>query len=143
MRYDIETETFVPKCLVGWLDKIIAFASDYLNLPDIDLTIHFHDEGFHGAAGFADGDEYEGWVIEINTEVADFEELVRTIFHELVHVAQIVTGRYIRGESGKLARWEGNVVKEKNYFDLPWEKEAYENESVMWANWSMKSYEKE
>jgi hypothetical protein len=53
------------------------------------------------------------------------KEKIRTIAHELVHVKQ-----YLYNElNEQMTRWRGKKVSEddfENYFDRPWEKEAYE-----------------
>jgi len=53
------------------------------------------------------------------------EEKIRTIAHELVHVKQYVYNEL----NEQMTLWHGKKVSEddyENYFDRPWEKEAYE-----------------
>lgn len=59
--------------------------------------------------------------IEVSKELT-LKELVTTLAHEMIHVKQ-----YARNEMDEFGgRWKKAKVKEgTNYFDLPWEKEAY------------------
>ena len=72
-----------------------------------------------------------GWCMQEDTnreftiEVANnlsLKELVTTLCHEMVHVKQ-----YARNEMDEYGKkWKKKVVPEgTNYYDLPWEKEAY------------------
>ena len=68
--------------------------------------------------------------LAISQELLDNEEeLIETICHECVHIKQ-----YLRKELLELGRdthrWKGKLVnsKEVEYYDLPWEKEAYKME---------------
>ena len=59
--------------------------------------------------------------IEISRELS-LKDFITTLTHEMVHVKQ-----YARNEmDGCSMRWKKAKVKEgTNYWDLPWEKEAY------------------
>jgi hypothetical protein len=63
------------------------------------------------------------------------EEKIRTIAHELVHVKQ-----YLYNElNEQMTLWRGRKVSEddfENYFDRPWEKEAYELGDILYGNFT-------
>ncbi len=114
-----------PKILSSKLmDKVVVFACDFLNL-DVDLEIEF--KGVE-SGGYVDFEEGEDIVVGINPKQSK-HELIRTIFHEMVHVKQYVEGDLSHEDSANL--WKGEVV-DVPYMDRPWEKEAYEQEEAMW-----------
>ena len=103
------------------LDSAISFAYSYLNL-NIDLSIEFQTlkkEQY----GFCDYEEDE--VIIIISKRLSVKDIIRTLFHELVHVRQY--------ESKRLKHngiWEGRTY-DCEYDKLPWEVEAFELEERM------------
>ncbi len=114
-----------PKTISNKLmDKVVVFACDFLDL-DVDLEIEF--EGVENG-GYVDFEEGEDIVVGINPKQTK-NELIRTIFHEMVHVKQYVQGDLSHTDSDNL--WKGKVV-DVPYMDRPWEKEAYEQEEAMW-----------
>ena len=63
----------------------------------------------------------------------DQEQLVHTVAHEMVHVKQYATGR-MRNEQRRgrvVTYWNGRACRVKNYFDQPWELQAFRNERVL------------
>jgi len=113
-----------PKDLkVKTLDKVIAFACDYLDL-DVDLEVRFEKlRDFQ--YGYCDYDEDEV-SITISRYLSE-ADTIRTIFHELVHVKQYEDGRL---EAGSPQRWMGSEYDE-DYENLPWEVEAFDLEQKM------------
>lgn len=103
------------------LDHAISFACSYLEL-DVNLTIQF-ERLEKGKCGYCDYDEDE--VIITIAKRLSLKEILRTLFHEMVHVKQHVEGRLEYGY-----KWMG-IVYEDNYHNLPWEIEAYELEERM------------
>ena len=66
-------------------------------------------------------------------------QLVTTIVHEMIHVKQWVRNEMDDGCSGNIARWKSKTIPaDTNYYDLPWEKEAYRMETCLansvWVN---------
>ena len=111
------------------MDKMVVFASDFLEL-DNDITVDFEDD-FEETAGWCSYDE-DGVTIGINPTMSR-TEICKTLFHEMVHAKQYVRGDLISGVGNKPSRWKGKyVIAVQNYWDLPWEKEAYETENAMW-----------
>ena len=73
--------------------------------------------------------------IDINENESQ-EDIIRSIFHELVHVRQTDDGDLsLDGNS-----WKGFLYRTKemevDYDHLPWEKEAAELEETMWRTWN-------
>lgn len=118
------------------LDAIVNHATDVLGIPeDITLEIVFTYDIVFPQYGDADV-ERDGDVvglIRINRR-ASTDDIITTLFHELVHVNQMITGRLTLGEGRQISTWDGREHSEE-YHELPWEKEAFELEQYM-----MKTY---
>lgn len=109
------------KIQISALDKAVSFAADYLNI-EIDLIIEF-DTLKRRQFGFCDYDEDEV-IITIAKRLSP-KDVVRTLFHEFVHVQQYSDGRL---QYGKI--WLGEKF-EGTYEDYPWEIEAFAVEQKM------------
>jgi len=114
------------------LDKVLTFAEKYLKLNS-RLEIHIDFIRTKKFLGQYEGiDEHgETHYIDIN-ENESKEDIIRSIFHELVHVRQTDDGDLsLDGNS-----WKGFLYKTKemevDYDHLPWEKEAFDLEEKMW-----------
>jgi hypothetical protein len=108
---------------IALLDRAISFACDYLDL-DINFVLEFKklkEQQF----GFCDYDDDET-IITISASV-NKNDIVRTLFHEMVHMKQHSDGRL---SSGSPQIWMGKVYNE-TYENLPWELEAFELEQQM------------
>ena len=123
----------VPKKLgTDTLNKVLDFAEKYLKLnPNLEIHIDFiRTKKFLGQ--YEGIDEHgETHYIDIN-EGESQEDIIRSIFHELVHVRQTDDGDLsLDGNS-----WKGFLYRTKEmeveYDHLPWEKEAAELEEKMW-----------
>ena len=123
----------VPKKLgTDTLNKVLDFAEKYLKLnPNLEIHIDFiKTKKFLGQ--YEGIDEHgETHYIDIN-EGESQEDIIRSIFHELVHVRQTDDGDLsLDGNS-----WKGFLYRTKEmeveYDHLPWEKEAAELEEKMW-----------
>lgn len=110
------------------MDKAIVFASDFLEMDD-NIEVDFEDKFDGGHCGYCDYDE-DGVTVFINPKMKK-SEILKTLFHEMVHAKQFLDGRLIPGEGKKHSRWMGEEC-DLPYFETPWEQEAYELESVMW-----------
>lgn len=60
----------------------------------------------------------------------DFERLLITIAHEMVHVKQYARGQVQNSSRGKTRYWMGKTIR-KGYYDQPWELEAFSKERVL------------
>lgn len=111
------------KMTTALLDKAVVFACDYLDL-DIDLIIEFETMRPY-QYGNCDYDGEDG-IIVISKRLSK-ADIIKTLFHEMVHVKQFVDGRL---EAGSPSRWLGEVYS-CDYDKLPWEVEAFEIEATM------------
>jgi hypothetical protein len=60
------------------------------------------------------------FLIEINSLIGA-RDILDTLAHEMVHIKQ-----YVYGETNEhLTRWKGQVISDVDYFDHPWEIEAF------------------
>jgi len=133
----------VPKKLgTDTLNKVLDFAEKYLKLnPKLEIHIDFiRTKKFLG--------QYEGIDEHGETHYIDIsenesqEDIIRSIFHELVHVRQTDDGDLsLDGNS-----WKGFLYRTKEmeveYDHLPWEKEAAELEEKMWRIYNATYYKK-
>lgn len=103
------------------LDRAVSFACSYLEL-NVDLVLEFVSLKRH-QYGLCDYNKDE-ITITIAKRLSP-ENVIRTIFHELVHVKQYETGRL---EFGMI--WEGKIYT-CDYDSRPWEIEAFELEEYM------------
>jgi hypothetical protein len=104
------------------LDSAVSFACAYLKL-NIDFVLEFETLKKH-QCGFCDYDEDE-IVVTIAKRLSG-KDIIRTLFHELVHVKQYSDGRL---KHNKI--WEGKLIESDDYENFPWEIEAYELEENM------------
>jgi hypothetical protein len=107
------------------LDRALTFACDYLNI-DVDLVIEFETLKTNecGFCLYDSCDEGEEVIITIAKRLS-LREMIVTLFHEMVHVQQYVSGRLEHG-----SKWLGKVY-ECSYAELPWEVEAHLIEQEM------------
>ena len=105
------------------IDHAMSFVSTLLNIPEnVYIDIYFKQSpSAGGCIDMEDDGEYHQFEIDINNK-QPLEEMVATLFHEMKHVEQTVTGRLDQ------TIWEGVSHKDTPYEDRPWEKEAYEFE---------------
>lgn len=126
MLYEVENKP--NKLPIELLDRAVSFAADFLSL-EVDLLIEFESLKKH-QCGFCDYDQDE--VILTISKRLSVQEIIATIFHEMVHVKQYADGRLEQA-----GIWLGNKY-DCDYVDLPWEIEAHEMEKLMlekfWEN---------
>jgi hypothetical protein len=63
------------------------------------------------------------FTITINPTL-NYENTLRCIFHELVHVKQYARDE-LRMLNSRMNKWKGNIIPSGNYWEYPWEIEAY------------------
>ena len=116
------------------LDSIISFGCKFLDLEIEELYVEFANLG--DTAAYVDSDKEEQVAeMTINKYLHKVEgELETTIFHELVHVKQVMDGRL---NTCSPARWLGKTYQDCSYRDLPWEQEAYALEEKMYDKWQI------
>ena len=80
----------------------------------------------------------QGWCMEIDKNCSHIEidkrlkgdDFITCVLHELVHVKQQFKG-YLKEMSGFEKMWKGEVHIEIDYYNLPWEVEAYEQQEIL------------
>lgn len=109
------------------LDQALSFAQYFLGLSDDILLNIKYFSGDEKSWGYCDQeDDNMEFTIEINKSITK-EEMIETLFHELVHVRQISTGQYNIDEK----TWDG-VKYDCEYADRPWEIEAFSLQSKIY-----------
>ncbi len=107
------------------LDRSLTFGQEYLEL-DSDLLLHIifstETDGLFGYYEGVDEDEYQ--IVINNTLTCD--DIVETLFHELVHVNQHSKGDFDQ----ELRLWKGKKY-DCLYLDLPWEVQAFHHQDIM------------
>ena len=76
--------------------------------------------------------------IELDKKIG-IKDMVQALCHEMVHVKQYARNEMNDGIVKGRAKWKSQFIKEDtNYWDLPWEKEAYRMEKKLaddvWEN---------
>ena len=76
--------------------------------------------------------------IELDKKIG-IKDMVQALCHEMVHVKQYARNEMNDGIVKGRAKWKNKFIKEDtNYWDLPWEKEAYRMEKKLaddvWEN---------
>jgi hypothetical protein len=85
-----------------------------------------------GCKGFCevldDGRDPRLFRIEMKADIAG--EMMSTLAHEMVHLKQYVKNELFDCSNGITTKWHGKLlnVKDSDYFDFPWEIEAYGKE---------------
>lgn len=70
------------------------------------------------------------YLVMIIDSKLDYERLLVTLSHEMVHVKQYAKGQVKASRSCKTHYWMGKQVR-KGYYEQPWEIEAYSKERVL------------
>ena len=71
-------------------------------------------------------DDFREYEIRVDSKM-HMPALLRCLAHEIVHVSQYEKGHLKDGTSAFQNIWKGKVwdIREHDYYDLPWEREAY------------------
>jgi len=108
------------------LDQALVVADDILQLPEdtiVEITfVSGVERCYCGDADVEDGVAQ----ITINQKLRK-KDLIVTLFHEMVHIKQIIDGRLSIGEGRVPSKWDGEVYN-GSYEELPWEEEAFRME---------------
>ena len=103
--------------------KVVEFCIKELmpRIRTLDITVNIKKIKSDAVGYCMMEDTNREFEIEVSKELS-LKEFISTLTHEMVHVKQ-----YARNEmDGCGGRWKtAKVKKGTNYFDLPWEKEAY------------------
>ena len=113
--------------------SIVHFMLEKLELNNITLDIEFsnilRDEY---ALGFSSKNTDNEFSIELDRNL-DFNDLLETICHEMIHIKQYVNGELIEQNGQTIYKNILYNIDANDYYEdvdnLPWEKEAYEKET--------------
>jgi len=104
---------------------------------DIELTRNLYKEdGNIGDVIWEDRNHRpKQYSMRVDSSV-DLRRILETVAHEMVHVSQFATGRWVELYKTKKTRWEGKVLKKvPQYWDRPWEIEAHGREVGLFLQW--------
>ena len=85
--------------------------------------------------------DVQGWCMEVGKNCSHIEidkrlkgdDFITSVLHELVHVKQQLKGhlKEYPANSGIEKMWKGEIYLGIDYMNLPWEKEAYEQQEIL------------
>ena len=123
-----------------------AYATDWIlsKLISKKLKKHLSIEislrkikGLNGQTEVVDDRKYpRDFIVTINPYLSRKSQL-STLAHELVHVKQFANGELICEINGTLQKWKDEYIDhaEVNYYDLPWEIEAWGREHGLYMRY--------
>lgn len=136
MKLEIYTRSAGRK---AFLENATKFYAKELNINKLnfDLTIYsirgLKEKGSAGVAQIVDAKRgHKDLAIFLDSRLG-IDKLVSTLAHEMVHIKQMARGQYwsFVDDYGHPTRyWMGKEVNE-NYFDQPWEIEAWTKERLL------------
>jgi hypothetical protein len=101
---------------------------------DIDITI----KTLHNAEGYCLSIDKKVHEIEVS-HTLPLAQMLKTVAHEMVHVKQVNKGEL--GMASRVPTWRGKKVStdKTDYWDLPWEIEAYGREVGLFHRWAVEN----
>lgn len=135
MTFEIETssrqkEKLLEKALFYGLARLIP-NKRVLNSLDVTLTTRKVLKEVDGVVEIIDEEKARprNFLVQVSTPASlSIPKLLKTTFHELVHVKQYATGE-LQYVSDTVHMWRGkrykNIEDMDRYWDLPWEVEAH------------------
>lgn len=115
-----------------FIGMVVKFFEQELKLKNSSWTLDVRTERgmrFDGTRGCV---TYVGpkYLVMFVDSGLDMERLVLTLAHEMVHVKQYARGQIKHKLGGKTYYWMGKPIR-KQYYDQPWEVEAFSKERVL------------
>jgi len=103
----------------------------------LDITVEFSSDMGETAGAVLEIDK-RMFEIELS-EFLSFDELIKTVCHEMVHVKQYARGE-MKAENIDTVLWRNEEVASDlaNYYEFPWEVEAYEMEVILFESFLKK-----
>lgn len=98
----------------------------------VEIKIERIEKGFEGFCYEQTEDEY---VIEISNRIKS-EDFINTILHEMIHLKQGIK-RELTERQGK-QYWKGKDHSNTEYYDQPWEIEAYQLQETLFKKYKKK-----
>jgi len=129
--------------LVDYIVRAIEFYGEQLIskriLNNISIEIIFDEdlEDLGGASidGYNSAKKARSFLIELSRKISG-KTILQTLAHEMIHIKQ-----YAYGETNEeLNVWKGEPIDSDNidYYDLPWEIEAYGREQGLFSKFVVK-----
>lgn len=119
------TKSLIDSCLKVYRKELNLENSRYRLVVFTERGMSKKD-GFRGSV-FKLGPKVIGMVLDT---ALDMERLIIAMAHEMVHVKQYARGQITHGKNLKSRLWMGRKIR-GNYYDLPWEVEAFSKERVL------------
>ena len=116
----------------------IEFSLDKLLPRTTTVDIHVYlNRGIKGAEGYCSFEDTKSFELEMDPRMSD-KDLVLTVMHEMVHVRQYVKRQLRPVNFCNAHKWLGKIYDEDkvDYLKLPWEKEAYKLQEVLYKQFS-------
>lgn len=105
------------------VDTTMSYVVQFVNVRDVFIEIELGKFESHGVMQI----QARKFVIEVCKDVSH-TEIAYTICHEMKHIEQMYSKR-LEYKDGKTL-WKGEDHSRTDYFDRPWEKEAYSFEKI-------------
>ena len=120
-------------------EELIFFALKALKLTRMNLEINVKICNPRNADGFCSWEDNNLKPREFSIEVRrdqSYDDFCTTVLHEMVHVKQYARGELKeRYKAGHKQLWKNRDYTEADYFDQPWEKEAYRMQEVLFKKY--------
>ena len=136
MKLTVHTRSAGRKAFIENATKFYAKELN-INMLNFDLNVYsirgLKEKGSHGVAQIVESKRgHKELAIFLDSRLG-MDKLVSTLAHEMVHIKQMARGQYwsFVDDYGHPTRyWMGKEVDE-NYFDQPWEIEAWTKERLL------------
>lgn len=133
---DKDFKPFVVRAVEFYAENLIS--SKRLR-DNIHLTVKFNPNlkvwAFASIEDYNASNKPRDFLIEIHPWLGA-AELLKTLAHEMVHIKQ-----YVMGETNEtLSKWKGMSIDSDaiDYYEHPWEMEAYSLETGLWTKFAVK-----
>ena len=126
------------KFAVEWMGRLIM---SQVLLDNLDITLSFkEEEGVVGTTEITDTDCNplpRSFLIRLNPKISRITT-IKTLAHELVHVKQFARGEFKDTKYPNLSRRNKQIINHDrvDYWDLPWEIEAFGREYGMYRRYT-------
>jgi hypothetical protein len=126
---------YIKKSLKFYGDKLISKSMlKYISI-EVEFDSTLKDMGGVTVEGYNRAKKARSFLIEVHTNLG-VRSILHTLAHEMVHIKQFAYGEMTE----KLNTWHGKYVNcnKVDYYDLPWEIEAYGKEQGLFNNFVTK-----
>jgi hypothetical protein len=128
---DDRLKDYVIRAIEFYGKKLITNKRIYNNIYiEIEFTDDIKDLGSASVDGYNSAKKAREFLIEINNKISG-KSVLQTLAHEMIHIKQ-----YIYDEINEdLNKWKHEIIDSDNmdYYDYPWEIEAYGKEQGLFS----------